>query len=491
MNKSLMGMNVEAPSEEASPSAAATPCVLLNQDVAENIFTHLEREQVRRMRLVCKAWRAGVDANVKHVMCASRHDAAVLQDLILGSKAWPNAETLIIVTLPREGGGSGVAEPTGSPCDRLCWPGLKTIYIRGDYILAVLLDALQGNFPCLESLTLYSTGFCLGGPIVVARLGPEAVLPVDLLVRADFWGGLKFLSLRGNFIINEHAMHFLVPRLPPGLTKLDLSYNGFSEPPFLDGAPALGAARLLLLEELSFAVPDVSDEAVAAGMRGVWPELRHLNVNYANWGVQTVVALQEANLRKLTELDLSGKVCCLTVQEAEMLAAAEFDSLSWLLLMECRIDAEIVAKLAAAPWFLSLAGINLGRNSLRDEGAAILANTSSRGFRPTYLDIFANHITSVGLTALVRSGVLAMAERLEVKSNPLGEDGLDAIAEAVLPLKNLNCNDCNLSDATVRRLLENDLACLLSLSFISIKGNKDITDDTMELLNNIARIRQI
>jgi hypothetical protein len=188
----------------------------------------------------------------------------------------------------------------------------------------------------------------------------------------------------------------------------------------------------------------------------------------------------------LTHLHLSD-----VSEQAEMIATIEFDSLSHLHLHTCAIDAEAIAKLAATPWFPALEEVHLSQNALGDEGAVILANAGSRGFRPRFLGLYDNGITGVGLAALVRSGVLAEADRLVVSGNPLGEDGLDAIAEAVLPLSFINCMDCNLSDATVRRLLENDMACLPALLLLMVGDNEGVAADTRKLLRELEGGRRL
>jgi hypothetical protein len=233
-------------------AALGPPCIFTNHDIDENILKHLGSDSKHRMRLVCRAWRAGVDAQVKIITWFGEFKAT-RRDLILASRAWPNAEELIIFPPDDEDEDDegGVTEPAEEPVcsqyDRLHWPGLVTLRIEGDIEgdtdLELVLDVLQGSLPRLESLDLSGKAF-RSPELSQARLGPEAMLPVYLLVRAQFWRDLKSLTLADNFISSNEATRFLVPRLPLGLTKLDLRSN------YTDGASALGAARLLLLEEM-------------------------------------------------------------------------------------------------------------------------------------------------------------------------------------------------------------------------------------------------
>jgi hypothetical protein len=165
---------------------AGAPCIFLNQDINENIFIYLQCDDKRRMRLVSRAWRRGVDARVTKLWWGQEKKATEL-DVLLASQTWPNAESLEIVksrdVQDQDQDGSIIYNkicppfrysgeaPTdkANPYGRLRWPCLKEMAVCGDEVTSeCMLDVLLGSFPCLESLKLEGEITVFEGFVIVS-----------------------------------------------------------------------------------------------------------------------------------------------------------------------------------------------------------------------------------------------------------------------------------------------------------------------------------
>ena len=113
-------------------------------------------------------------------------------------------------------------------------------------------------------------------------------------------------------------------------------------------------------------------------------------------------------LETLVNLELSSNR--LGDAEIETLAAIPFNQLRSLSLG--RSDVQAIDALVSAPWFRKLTRLDLGWNSIDNEGAIRLASVPFE--RLTYLNLEYNGITDVGFRALATSPYLAYLNELRL-----------------------------------------------------------------------------
>lgn len=109
----------------------------------------------------------------------------------------------------------------------------------------------------------------------------------------------------------------------------------------------------------------------------------------------------------------------------------------------------------------------LSANDIGATSAGIRALAKARSLRPSWLQLRSNKTGPAGVAALGNSPAMARVEELSLVSNPLGAEGVRALAAGRWrQLKRLSVDFVRLNDAGLRRLLTSQ--SLVNLEFLSI-----------------------
>lgn len=209
------------------------------------------------------------------------------------------------------------------------------------------------------------------------------------------------------------------------LRRLDLGRNEIR----CDGLQRLAdSPHLGRLEELDLASNEIDGRGVRyAAERATWPELRQLELADNLLGAAAVERLVlSVRLPKLHKLGLSGN----RLWSYQRDSLPERTSLLRVPVLDLRNNGLTADGLRV---LLTGAGgvrdLDLSRNLLRDEGAALLANADVlNGLRS--LKLAANQLGDDALRALAASPHLGRLAALDVSNNPVGDDGVRAVVES-------------------------------------------------------------
>lgn len=210
------------------------------------------------------------------------------------------------------------------------------------------------------------------------------------------------------------------------LVRLDLGRNEIG----CDGLLRLADSQhLTALESLDLAVNHLDGRGLRyAAERATWPELRQLELADNMLGAVAVERfVASARFPRLFRLGLSGN--WLWSYQRDPLP--DQTSLLRVPILDLRNNGltpdGLRVLLRGGP--AGVRELDLSRNELRDEGAALLANAEVlTGLR--VLKLAANQIGDDGLRALAHSPHLGRLTLLDVSNNPVGDDGVRAVVES-------------------------------------------------------------
>jgi uncharacterized protein (TIGR02996 family) len=233
------------------------------------------------------------------------------------------------------------------------------------------------------------------------------------LLRLPLLGRLELLNLQECQLNQVDAVRELAhhPRLP-GVTKLDLSGNGFG----VDGALALAESpHLSGLRSLRLRNNSIRDTGTRAlvGAPGL-QKLRALDLAQNRIDGPGIRTLAEApGLAGLRQLDLSDNF--VGVPNARALAnSTTLTGLTRLALSGAGLDNEAVRALAEAPALARLRSLDLGANLFDGEAARALAS-SPHLRRLRELELRDTPLLAAGAEALLRSRCLSRRIRLDLR----------------------------------------------------------------------------
>jgi serine/threonine protein kinase/Ran GTPase-activating protein (RanGAP) involved in mRNA processing and transport len=363
----------------------------------------------------------------------------------------------------------------------------------------------EGTHPLwLLARTLDLSGQALDDDDVLAMAAQPALASITHLVLADNhignrgmralaaarpFAGLRALTLRDNRITGDAVA--CLPGVLHHLTRLDLAHNGLGA----RGAELIAAAPLALvsldlagndigtrgaeaiaasdtcaaLERLSLADNGIgSDGASAIATSRSLARVRELDLSRNRIGPAGAAALAlSANVSNLASLSLAQNALGLEGLEL-LLSSHKFSQLETLDLSSNDIGPQGAMALSASPLVRRVKTLAVADNRLGDAGlAALLGAPFLSGLRS--LDTAQNEVTGGGI-ALFRGAPLEL-NALELSRNPLGRDGLNALAAALprLRLRRLGVADCGFPPSAFNVLT---VAAPVTLRSLDLAGNR-------------------
>ncbi len=236
------------------------------------------------------------------------------------------------------------------------------------------------------------------------------------LAQSPHVGQLEKLALGRNELRCEGLQRLAESPRFQNLRELDLSANGIDRPGLWSFSERAVCPKLAVLELANNQLGASALERFAASQR--FPRLQKLGLaNNRVWTYQSEPLADEVRLLRIPNLDLRengiGPSAIRVLLRCSLAAVRELD---------------------------------LGRNNLGDEGAALIANAPAlAGLR--VLKLNANGIGDEGLRALAESPRLGQLVALELNNNPVGDDGVRAVVESrqLQNLRQLACPGLGLS----------------------------------------------
>jgi hemoglobin-like flavoprotein/Ran GTPase-activating protein (RanGAP) involved in mRNA processing and transport/tRNA A-37 threonylcarbamoyl transferase component Bud32 len=363
----------------------------------------------------------------------------------------------------------------------------------------------EGTHPLwLLARTLDLSGQALDDDDVLAMAAQPALASIAHLVLADNHignrgmqalaaarplAGLRALTLRDNRITGDAVA--CLPGVLRHLTRLDLAHNGLGA----RGAELVAAAPLALasldlagndigtrgaeaiaasdtcagLERLSLADNGIGSDGVSATATSrSLAQVRELDLSRNRIGPAGAAALAlSANVSNLASLSLAQNALGLEGLEL-LLSSHKFSQLETLDLSSNDIGPQGAMALSASPLVRRVKTLAVADNRLGDAGlAALLGAPFLSGLRS--LDTAQNEVTGGGI-ALLRGAPLEL-NALDLSRNPLGRDGLNALA-ATLPrlrLRRLAVADCGFPPSAFNVLTA---AAPITLRSLDVAGNR-------------------
>jgi uncharacterized protein (TIGR02996 family) len=320
--------------------------------------------------------------------------------------------------------------------------GLLDLDVGRNYLdeRAVLALAGSGAMPELRRLRLGVTGGSAAGFAALAgsRRFPELIS----------------LDLSYNDLDREVVRVLAEESEPPHLVELDVSgceLLGDEEALMLIRSPRLGRLRRLNLSNAKVGAATV--EALCATDRFFRCGELHLagcSLSEESWAV--LARSPHASLL----LALGASSTGMTDDGARALAGSpHLKNLRKLNLSRCRIGPGGAEALTDSTAFPNLEELSLWGNPLGARGAAALAEWGRRHGEPS-LRVDRVGLTAAGVEEMVRRGSLAGLVRLDLGDNPIGDEGLAALAGCpdLKELRHLEISGVGMTGAGARRLIE-------------------------------------
>lgn len=257
----------------------------------------------------------------------------------------------------------------------------------------------------------------------------------------------------------------------PSLSILDLEITGWGINQSLIGRLA-SIEEMAQIRDLSIvAAPTVhygDANDVLIRLVPALTSLRRLRLRASALSLAGIEGLLGARVcPQLALLDLSGN----TIDQVMARALAESTQLepSILRLADCAFGPAQVEILGSSSWFAELEELDLGTNSLRDDGAIALSKVPFKRLRT--LAIGSCKIGKTGGAALLASHHLAKLRCLRVHGNPIGDGAAKALAKSRLrSIQDLDMHTCAIREAGARALA--DSTNLRALRRLQLGGNR-------------------
>lgn len=185
-----------------------------------------------------------------------------------------------------------------------------------------------------------------------------------------------------------------------------------------------------------------------------------------------------------------GFIDQLEAQAADLVAkAAIFADEPITRLALTRASKDHVVALASAGAFARVSRLTI-RGGIGDDGAEALAQALAKRSSPVgTLNLSGNNIGPAGMTAL--AGALIGCQALALTSNPLGDEGAEAIAKAKAlgSLNTLFLTDTDLTDEGVTALAKSKT--LTALTRLGLARNEEVTTESLAAISSSKKLKAL